>query len=362
MTTTSAGPDTTIATLMATADEDLDVDWLRTALQHAIILELATIPPYSCGLWSIIDPERDKNVHKTIREIIFDEMSHMALVGNMLTAIGGEPLLAGQGVVPRYPGRLPGGVRPELEVRLGGLTRASLDMYSQIEKPDVPIVSLDSEHYPSIGAFYAKIKAAFLAIDPALIRPERQISFDLSQKHGEGNAIIPMANLTTVLKCLDIIMEQGEGTSTSPENPYYLTKGELSHYYAFRELYHGRKLVKGPAGIWAFTGDPIAMPRTYAAAEVPAGGWAADPGIPEHHPHVVDTLYSFNHTYSGMLLSLEEAWRADDPVRAKELVGTAIGRMGAMRELARDIMTFPLPDESGWRYCPEFRYVDGATP
>ncbi|XVS60929.1 hypothetical protein ACQPYE_21725 [Actinosynnema sp. CA-299493] len=33
---------------------------------------------------------------------------------------------------------------------------------------------------------------------------------------------------------------------------------------------------------WSFTGAKITMPRTYAAAEVPPGGWAAHPAISRH--------------------------------------------------------------------------------
>jgi hypothetical protein len=362
MATVATNEDTAIIGLMATPENKLDVEWLRQALQHALVLELATIPPYSCGLWSIIDPQRDKNTHHTIREIIFDEMSHMALVGNMLTAIGGTPVLTGADVVPRYPGPLPGGVRPELQVRLAGLTRTALDMYSAIEEPDEPIVTYGTEEtHTSIGAFYTKIKNVFRSLDPALITPRRQITFDLSCKHGKGNEIIPMKDLATVLGRLNIIMEQGEGTSTSPQNPHCLHAGELSHYYAFRELYHGRKLAKGTDGRWSFTGDTIPLPDTYAAAEVPAGGWPKHPGTDERDSEARKALQEFNREYSDMLRALQTAWGTDDTTKASALVAAAIKHMAAMRTVARKIMTYPLPDGSGWRYCPEFLFVSNST-
>ncbi|WP_461119501.1 ferritin-like domain-containing protein [Saccharothrix stipae] len=360
--TTTVDQDAVIVARMGTSDGDLDIEWLKKALQHAMILELATIPPYSCGLWSIMDPARYKDVHSSIREIIFDEMSHMALVGNMLNAIGGTPVLAEEDVVPRYPGPLPGGVRPELEIHLAGLTRSTVEMYSLIEEPDEPIVSFSPdapETYTSIGAFYRKIKTAFKAIGSSAIQARRQIVFDLSLKHGKGNAIIPMADLDTVLKCLDIIMEQGEATSTSPENPHYLKQGELSHYYAFRELYHGRKLQR-VGERWSFTGAKITMPRTYAAAEVPPGGWAAHPTITQHDPKVLEVLHAFNREYSGMLRTLQTAWGTDDPATAKEQVTHAIAHMGKMRQVAQTIMAAPLPDNSGWHYCPEYRFTRDA--
>jgi hypothetical protein len=355
VTTTTLGPDLPITELTAMPDEELGIDWLRVALRQAMALELSTIPLYSCGLWSIVDPVADRRTHRTIREIIFDEMSHFALVGNMLAAIGGTPQPTR--IVPTYPGPLPGGVRPELEVRLGGLTRASLDMYSRIEEPDEPIVTAaDAEQYTSIGAFLRKVRRVFQRIDPREIRPVRQLERDMT-RHGAGNSIVPMTDLGTVLRSIDIIAEQGEGTTTSPENPHYLDRGELSHYYCFRELYHGRRLVRGADGTWSFTGDRIAMPATFAVADVPAGGWAKDPHNAPANPSVAAALHGFNLAYSDMLRELEAAWATDDRMQRILRVETSIRHMAVMRERARLVMSLPLPDGTGWRYCPEFLFV-----
>jgi Ferritin-like len=354
VTTTTLHPDPSVAELNAMPDEQLGVDWLRVALRQALALELATIPPYSCGLWSIVDKRAGDAVYRPIREVLFDEMSHFALVGNMLAAIGGTPEPVA--VAPSYPGRLPGGVRPELEVRLSGLTRASLDMYSQIEEPDQPIVAIAAdEGGNSIGAFLRKIERVFRTLDPAEIRPVRQIEFDLSARH--GNKIVAMTDLDTVLHSLEIIAEQGEGTTSSPENPFPLEPGELSHFYVFRELYHGRRLERDARGMWTFTGDLVALPRTYAAAEVPAGGWCADQYNAPPALAVKDALDGFNLSYSDMLREFQAAWAADEPGERAGHVDTAIRSMAEMRDQAREIMRIPLPDGSGWHYCPEFRYV-----
>ncbi|MET7432914.1 MULTISPECIES: ferritin-like protein [Streptomyces] len=80
-------------------------------MQQAVLLELATLPPYLCGLWSIEDPSQDEGVFHAIREIAFDEMSHLGLADNLLTTTGGVPRLA------------------------------DLDMYARIEEPDHPITA-----------------------------------------------------------------------------------------------------------------------------------------------------------------------------------------------------------------------------
>jgi hypothetical protein len=78
-----------ILRLMAVPTDQKDLDWLKASLQAALELELSTLPPYLCGLWSITD--KTHPVRKLIRTIVLEEMLHMGLACNMLTAIGGTP-------------------------------------------------------------------------------------------------------------------------------------------------------------------------------------------------------------------------------------------------------------------------------
>ena len=81
---------------------------LQEALQLAIQLEFATIPPYLCAHWSI-DSDPGK-VAQMIETIVVQEMFHFALAGNMLSAIGGTPSIANPAFIPSYPTTvLPGG-------------------------------------------------------------------------------------------------------------------------------------------------------------------------------------------------------------------------------------------------------------
>src|SRR6266436_4197622 len=82
------------------------MECLKSALQAAITLEFATIPPYLTALWSIKDELCP--VAQSIREVVHEEMLHMALACNMLASIGGKPGINRD--LPSYPGPLPGGV------------------------------------------------------------------------------------------------------------------------------------------------------------------------------------------------------------------------------------------------------------
>ena len=79
--------------------------WLEDALQIALQLELATLPPYLTARWTIKNLQDP--VSKSIKEIRGEEMLHFGLVCNLLVAIGGIPVIANNNVVPRYPGRSP---------------------------------------------------------------------------------------------------------------------------------------------------------------------------------------------------------------------------------------------------------------
>ncbi|MFJ9441220.1 ferritin-like protein [Kitasatospora sp. NPDC101235] len=340
-----------IVRLMHVPPEECDEQWLRDALQRAIVLELSTIPPYAAALWSVKDDQDE--VAKSIREIVFDEMSHFGLMCNMLTSIGGTPHVTGGAVVPQYPGALPGGVRPELEVYLSGLSRDSAFLFSEIEKPDNPIAL--AETYTSIGAFYTRIAEVFPAF-AHLLTGQRQIEFPMAGQHGAGNDIVPMNTIGDVLQAIEIIKAQGEGTDASPENPFPGKPGELAHYYRFREIHHGRKLIQVSDSAhpkWDFQGDPIPLPDCHPAARVPAGGWAEDP-TNRPTPDTAAKLDAFDGHYSSMLRDLEEAWRSG----TTPPLFSAIGSMGAMRSAARTVLAIPLPDGSGSTYCPEFRYTD----
>ncbi|WP_261989562.1 ferritin-like domain-containing protein [Streptomyces sp. uw30] len=332
--------------------EDRGVDWLKESLQQAVMLELATLPPYLCALWSIEDQSSDAAA--AVRRIVFDEMSHLGLAGNLLTTIEGAPRLAGEKTVPKYPGPLPGGVRPGLTVFLSGLTKQSLDLFSRIEEPDDPVAK--TETHTSIGAFYTAILEVFRS-HPELITGTRQLRRPMTH-HGEGNSVVALTSLADVEKAIGVIKEQGEGTAVSPENPHPGEEDELAHFYVFRELFHGRKLIRTSQDPdhWEFAGDEIPMPPALPMGTVPAGGWEAGGLAPD--PETKELLDAGNRAYSDMLRFLEQAWQADLPATANSLLTKAIGQMFSLAEPAQALMQRDLPDGSGRTYGPEFRFIN----
>ncbi|MFD4655056.1 ferritin-like protein [Kitasatospora sp. NPDC058444] len=339
-----------IVQLMGIAEEDWTEQELREALQRAIMLELSTIPPYATALWSITDPDDGNPVRSAIREIVFDEMSHFGLVCNMLTSIGGTVVLTDPLTVPKYPGELPGGVNPGLEVFLSGLTRDSAALFADIEKPENPLAFAADGN--TIGRFYQRIADVFPRY-AHLLTGHNQVTFPLGAiGHGAGNDVVAMNTIDDVLKAINIIQTQGEGTDASPDNPFFGEPGELAHYYAFKEIAVGKKLVKNPTtGRFEFTGPDVPLPVTAPVARVPAGGWANDPAnVPDQA--TADRLRDFNTTYSAMLDNLQKAWGGD-----RDRLFTAIGNMTDLGGMAQELNAIRLPGDPHLTYGPEWLFV-----
>lgn len=320
-----------IIELMEVSPEERDLKWLQDTLQCAIELEFATIPPYLCGMWSI--KNRHETAYRLIKSIVLEEMLHMGLACNMLTAIGGTPQINTK--IPPYPGHLPGGVRPELTVYLAGLSKDYLlNVYMQIEYPEAgPVVLALGETYPTIGAFYDAILDTFKQVSPSVSETNQLAQEDLQ--------LFVITTIDDAEKAINEIKEQGEGTSQSPLAEDF--GGELAHYYRFAEICHEKTLVQKD-GKWQYAGDDIPFPKdVYPVAPIPEGGYVNQPS--EAQPK----LQEFDKEFTTMLHHLQSAWANG----SQDDLDQAIDIMRDLGALATDIMKIPLPDGSGV-YGPDF--------
>lgn len=326
-----------VAELLQVRAEEWSLEQLQTSLEWAVELELSTLPTYLSGMWSI--KEQSGPVHTLINSVVLEEMLHLGLAANMLTAVGGTPKMT----APTYPGNLPGGVLPPLTVQLGGLTRSSVEMYMQIELPENP--PPPPEWSPTIGQFYDGIWTAFTSLQPSL-DTKNQVSTTISvpdpdQPAGGGSITEPLNVLSTlgdVETAINTIKDQGEGTSSGPDAPEFDAPegGELAHYYRFGEILNGKQYVKVD-GSWEYAGDPVPFPDCYPVAPIPKGGY---PGAPN--------MGAFDTQYATLLTQLEETWAGTGSL------DDAIGTMFELESLAAKIVAEPLNDGSGNNYGPDF--------
>jgi hypothetical protein len=262
-----------------------DIDQLKEALQLAMQLEFATLPPYLCAEWSIDDNSDPGHVANTINGIALQEMYHFALAGNMLAAIGGTPSVARADFIPKYPtNELPGGIPQKLPVDLKPLSKDQLEVFLQIEYPEFPPLALARTERPAtIGAFYDTITAGFIAVNPAIVAGTPQV------KLGEVFRITTIADAQAAIS---LIKGEGEGTEGSPDQPPPDSTA-FAHYYAFKEILTGHKLVN-ESGKWSFSGMPIQFPSVLDFKPAPAGS---------------NPSYQFNRILSQLLMKLEECWK-----------------------------------------------------
>ncbi|MEO6028379.1 MAG: ferritin-like protein, partial [Candidatus Binatia bacterium] len=241
-----------------------DVSDLREALQNAVRVEHSTIPPYLTALATLSSSSPSvAYARKVIREIVVEEMLHMTLACNLLNAVGGQPQISGADFVPSYPHELPMGVAGDLVVHLKRYSKELLaNTFMQVEEPEIPLeipvkqaMLAAASPLITIGEFYAAIRAQIVEQGPGVFtgKPEQQVTgffFD----PGEDIAV---TDLDSALLAIETIVEQGEGTPTSPMSLQH----DIAHYYRFQQLVKGMKIVEDPASPLKVSFDP-AQPIT----------------------------------------------------------------------------------------------------
>lgn len=311
-------------------------------LEVAAQLEFATIPPYLCALWSV-ENELD-SAAESIREVVQEEMLHLALVCNLLAAIGAEVKL--RDWAPRYPTSLPGQVHEGLEVWLQKLDKdTSLKDFIRIEspeqRPDNVDVELGDPYWPegkTIGALYEMILAAFRHLKPPL-QTDRQVTGPLSWRS--------VATLADVEWAIRIIQHQGEGAVIGPLDS---SQSDLAHYYRFLELWKGKRLrFDKEEGRFYWRGK-LAFPKCRPMERVPKGGYANPGSRAARH------LQQFDKAYHRMLVDLENAWRrpAPDVTTGQGALVRAYVSMFDLGKHARTLMTIPTGAADGLTYGPQF--------
>jgi hypothetical protein len=339
-----------IAHLMKQAPEARDKAWLQGALQAAIELELATLPPYLCGQWTLQD--QTSLAARLIKGITLDEMGHLGLACNLLRATGVQPLIFDGYDAITYPGPLPGGVRPKCEptffpcdpnfqVVLGFSDFASFArMCMQIEYPEDPAprpatLAIGEETFPSIGEFYNAILQTFHALDGTFpYQTDKQLQNASPQ-------VFAIDGLVKATEAITRIQKQGEGSSKFPFVD--LAQTQLAHFYVFGEIFFGKKYVFDAVkqvGDW--TGDPVAIPAVFPMTPVPLGGYGGD---------VPPEVAACDEMFTQMLQQLDQAWANKDG----NALSDAIDSMIALKAKAIALLQRQVPRAEGGVFGPQFK-------
>jgi hypothetical protein len=325
------------------------VEDVRRALQQAIELEHATIPPYLTALFSI-KHGANRDAAEIIRSVVLEEMLHMALACNVLNAIGGSPSIGAPGFVPRYPGKLPGGLRPDLTVRLRKASIEQIrDVFMAIEDPHETIHPRVT-HKLTIGWFYGEIAKALERLDGEpgvdLWTGDRSRQLEHWRQAGE---IVVVHDLTTAKRALNEIVEQGEGTSPiNPDDGY----NEVAHYYRFEEIVRGRRIVLEKDG-YSFTGPPVRFDQdgVWPMIDDPSASRLPSDSLARRRSDELDQ------TYWALLAVLHQSFDG-----SPDRIGDAIELMFSLEVAARRLVQMPVAPGSALTAGPAFRDPSRLPP
>lgn len=242
-------------------------------LQHALDVELWTIPLYMTALYSIrnltnLKHQEYPEAAKLILSVVVQEMLHAELVCNLSNAVGYSPKFnfpeydESKGIPFIHPAAesLP----KELigyQVKPQALNKESLQLFCAIELPH-PKKETDWENineYTSIADLYEAIKISLTAlwntcyIGEKLNKKQKNTFLEYCNVDGKNHGFSIIINsLDAALKAIEAIIEQGEGADSRhvhidfrpppcPEGEDFDTawyRGNLSHYQKFRILLH----------------------------------------------------------------------------------------------------------------------------
>lgn len=328
---------------------------LKRHLQWALELELTTIPPYLCALYSIRDGTNTEAA-ATIRGVVMEEMLHMTLAANLLNAIGGSPVLARAEVVPTYPGTLPHS-DGRITTALLPFSPAAIETFRAIEHPTRPTAPPKGTHYHTIGQFYEAIFEGFVHLagteGPGLFSGERRRQVTPEHYYGAGGTPLVVVDLVTALEAIGEITEQGEGFDDTifDDDTKYGQPAELAHYYRFTEIALGRRYRRSDTPASGPTGPELVVDwaSAYPMRPNPTMRTWRD------RPDVYALMLAFNERWSALLATLERAFTG-----APAALLEAVPLMYELKYRAQALMAVPTGDADGSTVGPSFEFVPVA--
>ncbi|KDQ58314.1 hypothetical protein JAAARDRAFT_192904 [Jaapia argillacea MUCL 33604] len=243
---------------------------LLQMLGQAICVELSTIPLYLYSMYSIKQDNRGPGTQARahIAVVVHQEMLHLALTGNLLTAVEKGPILYREDIVPKY-GPDPMILYSKIPLILERCEKSNLEAFIKIEAP-----------YNALPKLSAEDKSADLA-------PHEQESM----KVGMGDLIdynSIVKDQDTAYKALQTIIGQGKGAVGNAQ----------AHYQMFLNLYRKRT----DWTCWPIIESP--MNEMYTG-----------------HPLILQLSLAFDAAYCYLLTTIEKTWQVEDPILRRQLIG-----------------------------------------
>ncbi|CAE6511862.1 unnamed protein product [Rhizoctonia solani] len=317
-------------------DSKWDLTKLKEHVQTAVLVELHTIPLYLFSMYAVRPEGRDPV--KKLRSVLKQEMLHLSLAGNLLCAIGGNPVLYHQEYTPKYPCEI---FYEPIKLQLQPPHKESIKTFikASLEKPELspmpyPAPGNPLPDYNSIGAFYQSLirglkvlatKPGQNLFDPATASrqfgPEDGIYPDGTDPN---DRLVKITDLNSALAALHTIVEQGEGTTggNSLRGP--------SHWKIFQELEN---------------------------QAIPYHPTIENPETSKFEGDIKTAMLAFDAAYSYLLLSTEKSWTTTGNDRSK-LIGNIDSLMGSiLSPIAKFLVAQKLEGRDKYA-APPFNYYE----
>ncbi|WP_371763446.1 ferritin-like protein [Massilia sp.] len=344
--------------------EDL-VAWLHTALA----IELSTIPVYMTALISI-KPGSNRVPANLIRGVMMEEMLHLALAGNLLSAIGGKAAFF-EANIPTYPLTLKFDGKTfrgrEFAIELAPFSAQNTEVFTQIEYPDVwsepgaeltGVSEVDVPGY-TIGGFYAAIATKLAQLceefgEPTVFSGDPQHQLGLNYYWAGGGRPILITDLVSAKRAIDLIVSQGEGSDQTVFDRDASDFGQpedAAHFFRFREIQYAQSYRKG---------DDPRQPPTGNRFEVDYSAVYPIKVNPKQADYSEDLMLAklnmeFNALYTRMLTQIADAFNG-----APASMYTAIlNSMHGMTGIALQMVATPIANDPEGRHgAPSFEWVE----
>ncbi|MFZ6876056.1 ferritin-like domain-containing protein [Undibacterium sp. Di27W] len=308
----------------------------QAMLETAINVEFGTLPPYLYAQLTIL-PGSNGPALARLQSITHQEMIHLCLAANILNALGGSPKLS----PPTYPGPLPGDIGHDgkvLTLHILPFGKPAMQQGMNIEMPVDPIdfpqlktlAAAPLVKAVTIGQFYEALDAYLKTLPATAWQAGRN---QIADKQFFPGQLFAVNNYADAHKAIQVIISEGEGTSTDP-----LDFGkELAHFYRFEEIYRNQVLTSSDSPQGFSWGGPLGVDYDKVFPAI------ADPQLHDFSkepPAAREAQAACTIAYSAMVDSLNLALNGNTAQ-----LGIAVRKMFDLRMAAIQALHAPLTDK-----------------
>jgi hypothetical protein len=324
---------------------------------------------------------------RAINEIALQEMIHLALVNNLLAALGGAPRLGRHNLPQRSP------YAPEIQLTLAPFSEQTLQRFLHIERPEGmdistmagqlevtwpppsaptgPLVLPAPQAFSSIGELYHGIERGLHGLvgrygegQVFVGSPNAQASPRYFRVPDRMPELIPVTGLASAAQAIETIVEEGEGARGSWQG---------AHFGRFLTMLEEHRALAADDPSFAPARPAVANPYVRVPRDllgVAAATGPADPGDP-FRLHLIQDRYTaavsdlFNACYGAMLQLLYRFFQHTEETDAElSMLGetTVLMMTQVIRPLGELLTRLPVgPHSPGMTAGPSFM-LTSATP